>query len=149
MLIKSSDQLPGVTLLKRFPVPRNFGVAPSSRIKRGKTWPAPAGATRIRKFEIYRYDPELGKNPRIDTYEVDLDACGPMVLDALIKIKDEIDSTLTFRRSCREGVCGSCSMNIDGANWLACTRFIADTAEPATIYPLNHLKSRSRTWSPT
>ena len=91
MLIKSSDQLPGATLLKRFPVPRNFGVAPSSRIERGKTWPAPAGATRIRKFEIYRYDPELGKNPRIDTYEVDLDACGPMVLDALIKIKDEIE----------------------------------------------------------
>ena len=63
-----------------------------------------------------------------------------MVLDALIKIKDEIDSTLTFRRSCREGVCGSCSMNIDGTNWLACTRFITDTAEPATIYPLNHLR---------
>jgi hypothetical protein len=97
-------------LLKRFPVPRNFGVSPSSRIERGKTWPAPAGATRVRKFEIYRYDPESGKNPRIDTYEVDLDTCGPMVLDALIKIKDEIDSTLTFRRSCREGVCGSCSI---------------------------------------
>ena len=113
MIIKSSDQLPSVTLLKRFPVPRNFGVSPSSRIERGKTWPAPAGATRVRKFEIYRYDPESGKNPRIDTYEVDLDTCGPMVLDALIKIKDEIDSTLTFRRSCREGVCGSCSMNID------------------------------------
>ena len=63
-----------------------------------------------------------------------------MVLDALIKIKNEIDSTLTFRRSCREGICGSCSMNIDGTNWLACTRFIADTAEPATIYPLNHLR---------
>jgi len=140
MLIKSSDQLPSVTLLKRFPVPRNFGVSARSRIERGKTWPAPAGATRIRKFEIYRYDPESGKNPRIDTYEVDLDACGPMVLDALIKIKDEIDSTLTFRRSCREGVCGSCAMNIDGTNWLACTRFIADTAEPGTIYPLNHLR---------
>ena len=63
-----------------------------------------------------------------------------MVLDALIKIKDEIDSTLTFRRSCREGVCGSCSMNIDGTNWFACTRFISDTAQPATIYPLNHLQ---------
>jgi succinate dehydrogenase iron-sulfur subunit len=87
MLIKSSDQLPSVTLLKRFPVPRNFGVAPSSRIARGKTWPGPAGATRIRKFEIYRYDPESGNHPRIDTYEVDLDSCGPMVLDALIKIK--------------------------------------------------------------
>jgi 2Fe-2S iron-sulfur cluster binding domain len=72
--------------------------------------------------------------------EVDLDSCGPMVLDTLIKIKNEIDSALTFRRSCREGVCGSCSMNIDGTNWLACTRFISDTAEPATIYPLNHLR---------
>ena len=94
MIIKSSHQLHGVTLLKRFPVPRNFGVSPASRIERGKTWPAPTGATRIRKFEIYRYDPGSGKNPRIDTYEVDLDSCGPMVLDALIKIKDEIDSTL-------------------------------------------------------
>ena len=63
-----------------------------------------------------------------------------MVLDALIKIKNEIDPTLTFRRSCREGVCGSCSMNIDGTNWLACTRFISDTTEPATVYPLNHLR---------
>ena len=140
MLIRSSDQLPRVTVLKRFPVPRNFGVSSESRIERGKTWSAPAGATRVKKFEIYRYDPDSGENPRIDTYEVDLDACGPMVLDALIKIKNEIDSTLTFRRSCREGVCGSCSMNIDGTNWLACTRFISDTAEPATIYPLNHLR---------
>jgi len=140
MLIRSSDQLPRGTALKRFPVPRNFGVSPESRIERGKTWSAPAGATRVKKFEIYRYDPDSHRNPRIDTFEVDLDACGPMVLDALIKIKNEIDSTLTFRRSCREGICGSCSMNIDGTNWLACTRFISDTAEPATIYPLNHLR---------
>ena len=128
MLIRSSDQVPRVTVLKRFPVPRNFKVSSESRIERGKIWPAPAGATRVKRFEIYRYDPDSGQNPRIDTYEVDLDACGPMVLDALIKIKNEIDSTLTFRRSCREGVCGSCSMNIDGTNWLACTRFISDTA---------------------
>lgn len=139
MIIKSSNEVPHVTLLKHFPVPRNFGVAPASHIERGKTWPAPDKATRIKRFEIYRYDPDLGKNPRIDTYEVDLDTCGPMLLDVLIKIKNEIDSTLTFRRSCREGICGSCSMNIDGTNWLACTRFISDTAEPTTIYPLNHL----------
>ena len=106
MFTRSSDQVPSVTVLKRFPVPRNFGVAAASRIECGKTWPAPDNATRVKKFEIYRYDPELGKYPRIDTYEVDLDTCEPMVLDALIKIKDEIDSTLTFRRSCREGVCG-------------------------------------------
>jgi succinate dehydrogenase iron-sulfur subunit len=140
MFIRSSDQLPSVTALKRFPVPKNFNVSTESRIERGKTWHAPADATRVKKFEIYRYDPDSGQNPRIDTYEVDLDTCGPMVLDALITIKNEIDSTLTFRRSCREGVCGSCSMNIDGTNWLACTRFISDTAEPATIYPLNHLR---------
>ena len=106
MFIRSSDQLPSITALKRFPVPRNFNVAPESRIERGKTWPAPAGTTRLKRFEIYRYDPDSDQSPRIDTYEVDLDACGPMVLDALIKIKNEIDSTLTFRRSCREGVCG-------------------------------------------
>jgi succinate dehydrogenase / fumarate reductase, iron-sulfur subunit len=63
---------------------------------------------------VYRYDPDSGENPRTDTYEVDLRRCGPMVLDALIKIKNEIDPTLTFRRSCREGICGSCAMNIDG-----------------------------------
>ena len=73
-------------------------------------------------FAVYRYDPSSGDNPRMDTYDVDLDSCGPMVLDALIKIKNEIDPTLTFRRSCREGICGSCAMNIDGGNTLACTR---------------------------
>src|SRR6188508_2412510 len=119
-----------------------FTLPANSKIDKaaGKKFPAPAGAKRVRKFVIYRFDPDSGQNPRIDTYEVDLDACGPMVLDALIKIKNEVDSTLTFRRSCREGVCGSCSMNIDGTNWLACTRFISDTGEPVTIYPLNHLK---------
>jgi succinate dehydrogenase / fumarate reductase iron-sulfur subunit len=136
MIIKSSDQVPRVTLLKRFPVPRNFGVAPQSRIICGKSWPAPAGATRVKTFEIYRYDPATGENPRLDTFEVDLEDCGPMVLDALIWIKNKVDSTLTFRRSCREGICGSCSMNIDGTNWLACTSFITDLANSATIYPL-------------
>lgn len=126
--------------MRRFPVPRNFNVSAESRIEEGKTWPAPSGAKRTRKFAIYRYDPESDRNPRIDTFEVDLDDCGPMVLDALIKIKNEIDPTLTFRRSCREGVCGSCAMNIDGTNWLACTRFITDTRELATVYPLNNLR---------
>jgi succinate dehydrogenase / fumarate reductase iron-sulfur subunit len=140
MFIRASNQLSRFTALKRFPLPRNFKVSSESRIERGKTWRAHANATRIKPLEIYRYDPDSGQNPRIDTYEVDLDACGPMVLDALIKIKNEIDPTLTFRRSCREGVCGSCSMNIDGTNWLACTRFISETEEPLTIYPLNHLR---------
>ena len=95
---------------------------------------------RTKRFEIYRYDPDSGSNPHLDTYEVDLDDCGPMVLDALIWIKSNVDSTLTFRRSCREGVCGSCAMNIDGTNWLACTRFISDTENLATIYPLANLR---------
>ena len=104
MIIRSSDQVPRVTALKRFPVPRNFGVSPESRIERGRTWRAPAGATRVKALEIYRYDPDSEGNPRLDIFEVDLDDCGPMLLDALIWIKNKIDSTLTFRRSCREGV---------------------------------------------
>lgn len=140
MIIEFSDQVPRATLLKRFPIPKNFGVSLESRIERGRTWPAPAGAKRVKKFEIYRYDPDCDRNPRLDTFEVDLDDCGPMVLDALFWIKNKVDSTLTFRRSCREGICGSCSMNIDGANWLACTRFISDLATPATIFPLANME---------
>lgn len=136
MIIRSSSQVSRWRLLKRFPVPKRLGVSRESRIERGRFWPAPAGARRLKRFEIYRYDPDSARNPRLDTFEVDLDDCGPMVLDALIWIKNKVDSTLTFRRSCREGVCGSCSMNIDGTNWLACTRFISDLRNPATIYPL-------------
>ena len=140
MIIHSSDQVPRATLFKRFPLPKNFGVSPESSIQRGRMWSAPAGAKRIKPFEIYRYDPESGENPRLDTFEVDLDDCGPMVLDALFWIKNKVDSTLTFRRSCREGVCGSCAMNMDGTNWLACTRFISDLGVPATIYPLANMR---------
>ena len=94
-------------------LPRN------SRVKKGKVWPAETAANgkkpkRSKEFKVYRYDPDSGANPAMDTYTVDLDSCGPMVLDALIKIKNEIDPTLSFRRSCREGVCGSCAMNIAG-----------------------------------
>jgi succinate dehydrogenase / fumarate reductase iron-sulfur subunit len=140
MIIRSSDQVSRASLLDRFPVPKNFGVSANSRVERGRTWPAPAGATRVKTFEIYRYDPDSGRNPRLDSFEVDLDECGPMVLDVLIWIKSKVDSTLTFRRSCREGVCGSCAMNIDGTNWLACTRFVAETRKRATIYPLNNMR---------
>jgi succinate dehydrogenase / fumarate reductase iron-sulfur subunit len=140
MIIESSDQVPRVTLLKRFPVPRNFEVSPESRIEPGRAWPPPKGSLRLKAFEIYRYDPDTGGNPRLDTFQVDLDDCGPMVLDALFWIKNNVDSTLTFRRSCREGVCGSCAMNIDGTNWLACTRFIADTEKPTTVYPLANME---------
>jgi len=140
MIIDSSGKVPHTTLLKRFPLPRNLGVERESRIKLGTRWPAPKGATRVKAFQIYRYDPDSGEHPRLDTFEVDLDDCGPMVLDALFWIKNNIDSTLAFRRSCREGICGSCSMNIDGTNWLACMRLISDLATPATIYPLPSLE---------
>ncbi len=116
-----------------------FRLPPNSRIRKGKHFAARAGAANTRQFAVYRYDPDGGENPRMDTYDVDLDSCGPMVLDALIKIKNEIDPTLTFRRSCREGICGSCAMNIDGANSLACTWAIADVKGDVKIYPLPHM----------
>jgi succinate dehydrogenase / fumarate reductase iron-sulfur subunit len=116
-----------------------FNLPANSKIKQGKTYPAPAGAKNIKRFRIYRYDPDTGANPRIDTYDIDLAACGPMVLDALIKIKNEMDATLTFRRSCREGVCGSCAFNIDGVNTLACIKAIDEIKSDVKIYPLPHL----------
>ena len=99
-----------------------FTLPKNSKVTEGKVWPKPAGAKETREYRIYRWNPDDGENPRIDTYHVDTHDCGPMILDALIWIKNKIDPTLTFRRSCREGVCGSCAMNIDGANTLACTR---------------------------
>src|SRR3954464_556607 len=92
-----------------------------------------------KKFNIYRYNPESPNNPQLDSYYINTKKCGPMVLDALIKIKDEVDSTLTFRRSCREGICGSCAMNVDGTNTLACLKSIDDVDGPVKIYPLPHL----------
>ncbi len=116
-----------------------FRLPANSRINPGKTFPAAEGAGRIRRFVVYRYDPDSGENPRTDVYEVDLDRCGAMVLDALIKIKNEVDPSLTFRRSCREGICGSCAMNIDGTNTLACIKAIDDIKGDVKIYPLPHL----------
>ncbi|WCL54021.1 succinate dehydrogenase iron-sulfur subunit [Gimibacter soli] len=117
-----------------------FSLPANSKIGKGKTVKAADGAKNIRKFSVYRWNPDDGENPRMDTFEVDMDSCGPMVLDALIKIKNEMDSTLTFRRSCREGVCGSCAMNIDGKNTLACTRAIEDVKGEVKITPLPHLE---------
>jgi succinate dehydrogenase / fumarate reductase, iron-sulfur subunit len=116
-----------------------FSLPKNSRLTEGKTWPKPAGANNLREFRIYRWDPDGESNPRIDTYFVDLDDCGPMILDAIIWIKNRIDPTLTFRRSCREGICGSCAMNIDGANTLACTRGMDEIDGPVRIYPLPHM----------
>jgi succinate dehydrogenase / fumarate reductase, iron-sulfur subunit len=105
----------------------------------GRSHAAPAGATRVKTLRIYRFDPDGADKPRIDNYAVDLDRCGPMVLDALLKIKNEVDPTLTFRRSCREGICGSCAMNIDGLNTLACTKAIDEVKGDLRIFPLPHL----------
>ncbi len=116
-----------------------FALPANSKIGTGKTWKAPAGAKKIKTFKIYRWSPDGGENPHVDTYEVDMGSCGPMVLDALIKIKNEVDATLTFRRSCREGVCGSCAMNIDGTNTLACTKFVDEVKGDVRIYPLPHM----------
>ena len=111
----------------------------NSRVTQGKTWPRLARAANVREYRIYRYDPEDGVNPRLDAYVVDLDECGPMILDALIYLKNTVDPTLTFRRSCREGICGSCAMNIDGVNTLACTKGMAEVKGVIKVYPLPHL----------
>ncbi len=110
-----------------------------SKPGKGKTYQAAPGAKNTRAFQIYRWDPDQGGNPRLDTFEVDMDHCGPMVLDALIKIKNEVDPSLTFRRSCREGICGSCAMNIDGKNALACLKPIKDVKGTIKIHPLPHM----------
>ncbi len=115
-----------------------FRLPANSRITKGKTFKDVSSGA-LRAVHIYRWNPDSGDNPRIDTYEVDTQACGPMVLDILIRIKNVIDSTLTFRRSCREGICGSCSMNIDGVNTLACTRAVDESNGDIKIYPLPHM----------
>ena len=116
-----------------------FKLPANSVIGKGKTYYAGAGAKNVKRFQIYRWDPDSGENPRMDTYEVDMATCGPTVLDALLKIKNELDPTLTLRRSCREGVCGSCAMNIDGTNTLACTKAIGDVSGDVKVYPLPHM----------
>jgi succinate dehydrogenase / fumarate reductase iron-sulfur subunit len=115
-----------------------FNLPANSVVKQGKLFKAAEGVTNIKRFVVYRYDPGSGKNPYTDTYEVDMDSCGPMVLDGLLKIKDEMDASLSLRRSCREGICGSCSMNIDGANTLACTQAISTIKGDVKVYPLPH-----------
>lgn len=116
-----------------------FTLPKNSKVGEGKHYPAPAGASNVKTFKVYRWSPDDEQNPSTDTYDVDMDNCGPMVLDALIKIKNETDSTLTFRRSCREGICGSCAMNIDGTNTLACTKSIDECSGDVKVYPLPHM----------
>ena len=131
-----------------------FTLPANSRIVEGKAY-RDETSVRLRTVRVYRWDPDGGPGndssndsnngsgngnlPRIDTYEVDLDACGPMVLDVIIRIKNTLDSTLAFRRSCREGICGSCAMNIDGVNTIACTQPAAEIKGDIKIYPLPHM----------
>ncbi len=116
-----------------------FTLPKNSKVGSGKTHAAPADATNVKRFKVYRWEPDSGENPRVDVFEVDMDDCGPMVLDVLIKIKSEADPSVTFRRSCREGICGSCAMNIDGTNTLACTKAVSDCDGDVAIYPLPHM----------
>lgn len=121
--------------MAEFRLPQNSRFKPGS----GKKIDAAGGAKRARTFKVYRWSPDDGENPRLDEITIDLDQCGPMVLDALLYIKNEIDPTLTLRRSCREGICGSCAMNIDGTNTLACTKAIEDCKGDIKVTPLPHM----------
>ena len=114
-------------------LPRN------SKVGQGKVWPKPEGAANLREYKVYRWSPDDDQNPHVDTYYVDMDDCGPMVLDALLWIKNNVDPTLTLRRSCREGICGSCAMNIDGTNTLACTKGMDEVKGAVKVYPLPHM----------
>ncbi|CAO3674090.1 unnamed protein product [Umbelopsis ramanniana] len=124
---------------------RSFNTSATSNM--ASTTPNPPDNTPAQKepiyktFEIYRWNPDTpAEKPTLQEYKVDLNACGPMVLDALIKIKNEMDPTLTFRRSCREGICGSCAMNIEGGNTLAClARIDRNVSKPLKIYPLPNM----------
>lgn len=120
--------------MAQFTLPQNSKIKPGKKIRA-----ADEKAKRTKAFHVYRYDPDTQDNPRMDEYTIDLDECGPMVLDAIIHIKDKVDAGLTFRRSCREGICGSCAMNIDGCNTLACTKPIEDIKGDVKIRPLPHM----------
>ncbi|MGV3278087.1 succinate dehydrogenase iron-sulfur subunit [Rickettsiales bacterium LUAb2] len=115
-----------------------FALPKNSKVVKGKYFKANEGVTNIKIFEIYRWDPESGENPRIDSFEIDVDDCGPMILDGLMKIKDELDTSLVFRRSCREGICGSCAHNVNGKNKLVCINKMNDFGDVIRIYPLPH-----------
>ncbi len=117
-----------------------FTLPQNSKVTEGQAHNATSATTKnARTFRVYRYDPDTKENPRMDSFTIDLDKCGPMVLDALIHIKNDIDTGLTFRRSCREGICGSCAMNIDGTNTLACLKPIDEVKGDVAIRPLPHM----------
>ena len=117
-----------------------FTLPKNSKVTKGRHHPAPEGAKKVKTFKVYRYDPEVDANPRWDTYDVAVDQCGPMVLDAILHIKNTVDPTLAIRRSCREGVCGSCAVNVGGRNTLACTHAWSDVpGKEITLSPLPHM----------
>ena len=117
-----------------------FNLPQNSKILKGKYYKDKSGSDNLKKINVYRWDPSTKENPRVDTFEVNMNECGPKVLDILFKIKNEIDPSLTFRRSCAHGVCGSCAMNVDGVNTLSCTKSHSDIRGDLNIYPLPHLK---------
>lgn len=92
--------------------------------------------TRIVKFEIYRYDPDKDERPYMQKLDVEVKSTDRMLLDVLVRIKSDIDDSLSLRRSCREGVCGSDAMNINGMNGLACTTNMRELKEPIVLKPL-------------
>lgn len=116
-----------------------FKLPKNSEVKQGKAVDVSNGAKNAKTFRLYRYDPDSAENPRYDSYTIDLDQCGPMVLDAVLYIKNNVDAGVTLRRSCREGICGSCAMNIDGLNTLACLKPIEEVKGEVRITPLPHL----------
>ena len=117
-----------------------FNLPENSKILKGNYFKDTTGAKNLKKINIYRWDPDKKENPKIDTFEVDINKCGNKVLDILNKIKNEIDPSLTYRRSCAHGVCGSCAMNVDGVNTLSCMKSHKDINGEINIYPLPHLK---------
>ena len=117
-----------------------FNLPENSKVIKGNYFKNTTNSKNIKKINIYRWDPSKNENPKIDTFEVDLTSCGNKVLDILNKIKNEIDPTLTYRRSCAHGVCGSCAMNVDGVNTLSCMKSHKEINGDINIYPLPHLK---------
>ncbi|KAL3611975.1 hypothetical protein D5086_002995 [Populus alba] len=129
------------SLTSRF-IPSRLQATAAAAVAEAKPVEQPTNPTKpqhLKTFQIYRWNPDNPTKPELQNYEIDLNKCGPMVLDALIKIKNEIDPTLTFRRSCREGICGSCAMNMDGCNGLACLTKIDKSGPPSMINPLPHM----------
>jgi succinate dehydrogenase / fumarate reductase iron-sulfur subunit len=118
----------------------SFRLPQNSRIADGASYSLSNYSKRLFKMRIYRWNSDKMANPQLDTFELDRDESGPMVLDALISVKATHDSSLAFRRSCREGICGSCSMNINGVNRLACTTPIDEFKSELRIYPLPHME---------